>query len=168
MPLITCSECGASASTSAKACPGCGAGAKFMRRGKGPWPTTKRGWIVLGFLGLFLLSALMTMVGGTQTPKLKSQADILADQRNRAAYNAVTAVTKSLRDPDSVTFRSVLVDEQGTTACVLYHARNGFGGMGAGHMVFLHGIPSERKSDWNRHCANKSMYELKGIARIAG
>ncbi len=167
MPLITCSECGASVSASAKACPGCGADAKTMRRGQGPWPTTKRGWIVLGFLGLFLLSAMIRVVGGTPAPRPKSPADIAADQRNQVAYNAITTVKKSLRDPGSGTFESVLVDEQGATACVVYRARNGIGGMGVGHVLFLHGIPSERQSDWNRHCAHRSMYELKGIARVA-
>lgn len=168
MPLMTCNECGVSASTSAMTCPGCGASAKVMRKRQSRWPTSRRGWVLLGLLGLFLLSALIQLVGGAPTPQPKSPADMAADQRNRVAYNAIITIKKSLREPGSAKFASVLVNDAATTVCMTYHARNGLGGMGTGHMVFLHGVPSEKKSDWNRHCANKAMYELKGIARVAG
>ena len=54
MALIKCSECGATASTSAKSCPGCGASAKAMRKGQSRWPTTRRGWALLGCSGLMV------------------------------------------------------------------------------------------------------------------
>lgn len=166
MPLITCNECGASASTSAKTCPGCGASAKVMRRSQGPWPTTKRGWLVLGILGLFATSALLQLGIGSPAPRTKTPEDIASDKRNRAAYNAVSAVKKSLRDPETATFEQVWVDEEAKTVCIAYRARNGFGGLGVGRITFTQGIPSERTSNWNRQCANQTMYDLKGIARI--
>ena len=48
MAMITCAECGAEASTSARSCPHCGASRKAMRRqpAKPMSRFTKVGWIV--------------------------------------------------------------------------------------------------------------------------
>lgn len=165
MALIKCSECGATASTSAKTCPGCGAPAKTMRKGQSPWPTTKRGWFLLALTGLLVAGAASSMIGGARPPQPKTAEDLASDKRNRAAYAAVAALKRSLRDPDSAVFEKVRVDDAAETVCIVYRARIGFGGMGIGHVLYRSGIPSERAADWNRRCAHKDMYELKGVAQ---
>lgn len=166
MALITCSECGATASTSAKTCPGCGARAKMMKARPSVWTTTRGGKAVLGLTGVLLVGAVTMVATNPPAAQPEQTVDPAAHLRNEAAYNSVAAVKKSLREPDSATFEKVRVDENATTVCIVYRARNGFGGMGIGHIVFSDGVPSERPADWNRKCVHKSMYELKDISGL--
>ena len=166
MALIKCSECGATASTSAKACPGCGAPAKTMRKGQSASPTSKAGWLLLGFTGLLVVGAATSMIGGSPPPQPKTAEDLASDKRNRAAYAAVAALKHSLREPDSAVFEKVRVDDAAETVCIVYRARNGFGGMDIGHVLYRGGIPSEKAAEWNRECAHKDMYELKDLAQL--
>ena len=166
MALIKCGECGSTASTSAKACPGCGAGAKAMRKGRSRWPTTRRGWALLGFTGLMVAGAASSMIGGSPPPQLKTAEDLASDKRNHAAYAAAAAIKRSLRETDSAIFEKVRVDDAAETVCIVYRARNGFGGMGIGHVLYHSGVPSARATDWNRRCAHKDIYELNDIAQL--
>lgn len=166
MALIKCSECGATASTTAKVCPACGAGAKVMKAEPSVWTTTKGGKAVLGLTGVLLFGAVTMIVTNPPAAQPEAKPDPATALRNRAAYNSVSALKKSLREPDSAIFEHVRVDDDGGTVCIVYRARNGFGGMGMGHIVFRDGIPSERRTDWNRKCARKEMYELKDIAGV--
>lgn len=50
---------------------------------------------------------------------------------------------------------SIGVDEEASVVCISDRAKNGFGAMDRGHVMYLHGIPSERISDWNKLCAHK-------------
>lgn len=166
MALIKCSECGATASTSAKICPGCGAGAKAMKARPSVWTTTKGGKAVLGLTGVLLVGAVAMISTNPPAAQPETPVDPAESLRNRAAYNSIAAVKRSLREPGSAVFENVRVDDKAKTVCIAYRARNGFGGMGLGHIVFSDGVPSERRTDWNRKCAHKEMYELKDISGL--
>jgi hypothetical protein len=73
---------------------------------------------------------------------------------------AMTAVKRTLRDPDSVQWESVLANDDATLICIEYRARNGFGGMDSGHIVIDKTSSSRTVSAWNRQCANKPLHDF--------
>lgn len=82
-------------------------------------------------------------------------------QQAAAATRAIKAVT---REPESVRWDSVLVNEEGTIACIEYGARNGFGGMNREFMVFTANRARADAATWNKHCANKRLYDMRAAA----
>lgn len=167
MTLITCSGCETQVSASARSCPSCGASAKVLRRAQGQ----KKGlslWAKLGigFLGFCILAAIVQTGEPDQPPQLTQEEK--ADQhRAKMAYDAVVTVKPTLREPDSAEFDTIRVNDDGSVVCLLYHGRNGFGGMSRDHTVFVDGEPSSSVSSWRRHCAHKKMYDYTGTARVA-
>lgn len=167
MSLITCSECGTEVSTSAKACPKCGASAKTLRQPqgkKGLGLPTKLG---LGFAGLVIIgSAIQNRNGPPQQPKADTPEEIADKHRGKVAYDAVIALKSALREPDSAQFDQILVDDAGTLVCITYRGRNGFGGVSREHSVFIDGSPAKR-SAWNKRCAGVTLNDYTGVGRIA-
>lgn len=89
-----------------------------------------------------------------------------ANERARIiqAVAATRALKASLRDPDSVRWDSVLVNEDGTVACIEYRARNGFGGMNREFVVFTSNTATQSAAAWNKRCANKQMHDMRSAA----
>lgn len=92
------------------------------------------------------------------------------DEKNQKAryvlaVTATGAVKQSLRNPDSVRWDSVLINEDGTVACINYGAQNGFGGMNREFIVVTKNKAMQTEGAWNKHCANKPLHDLKYAAR---
>lgn len=167
MSIITCTECGTGVSTSAKACPGCGASPRVLRRASGKKPIDRKGKIIIATLAAATVIGLGSpQLMGSTAPPPKSAEELASDSRMRAAYLAVNALRASLREPESALFEKVGVDESAATVCLIYRARNGFGGMSRERVVFVDGDPSQRTAVWNKHCARSSLYDLTKIARL--
>ena len=113
-------------------------------------------------LGVFA-SASLSMGSSPRAPK--SREELADDNRMHAANLAVRAVRRALREPESAVFEGVHVGESATEVCVSYRARNGFGGISREHLVFLDGVPSQRRSSWNSHCARKNLYDYTAALR---
>lgn len=91
-------------------------------------------------------------------------ADPVVIARVNLANWAVDAVRQAARDPASVRFDHVLVSPDAKTVCVDYGARNGFGAMDRGQIVWRNGKPSELVSMWNARCLGDMMNYSKVAA----
>jgi Na+-translocating ferredoxin:NAD+ oxidoreductase RnfG subunit len=78
--------------------------------------------------------------------------------RRNMALSAKMTITDAARNPDSVSFAYVGVNEDASLVCVRYRAQNGFGGMNVDTVAFLNGNPNQTASFWNKRCANTSLY----------
>ena len=87
--------------------------------------------------------------------KLEAAKDSI---RRNMALSAKMTITDAARNPDSVSFARVGVNEDASLVCVQYRAQNGFGGMNVETVAFLNGTPNQTASFWNKRCANTSLY----------
>jgi hypothetical protein len=162
MSLITCPDCGTGVSRSAKACPQCGASAKAITKGHAK-PTKQigaRGKIGIGIAttAFIALAAASILPHTAQAPiAVDTKEDALFKQRSEAAVTDVVSLKQSLRDPDSLVFEKILATDDGSTVCITYRARNGFGGMNREHAVFAGGPGTTSASTWNRRCAHVAL-----------
>ena len=73
------------------------------------------------------------------------------------------ALKSSLRNPDSLSFESILANDDGSVICMKYGAQNGFGGMNIGHVVFKGGDPSESHASRHANCAGKILNDVTAV-----
>lgn len=166
MAMITCGECGASVSTEAKSCPACGANRKVFRRPTGAkkpmsWPKK----IGIAFAATFGLGVVAQIITGGANPAAQAESprDKQKSHRDYQAYLSAKALKASLRNPDSLSFESILANDDGSIICMTYRAQNGFGGMNIGHVVFKDGDPSESHASWHAHCAGKMLNDVTAV-----
>jgi hypothetical protein len=163
MALIKCRECGKEISSKAQACPNCGAAA---RKGFGCVGST-----LIIIAGVFVIGAIVSGIVGKEpptptAPKAKEQLaaeKAKADREQARGAKAVAAgvvVKSSLRDPESVVWESIRANDDASIICIEYRARNGFGGMNRGFVVFVKDRPSQEPSAWNKNCTQP----LGGVA----
>jgi len=164
MALITCTECGTEVSTSAKACPKCGASPKAM--GKQKKQIGRTGKIVIGAIALGM-AALAITAQNAPVP-VQTEAEAMAERLNllriKSGMAAAVALKRSLRNPDSVTYEMIRSNEDGSLICILYRAQNGFGGMNRGNMAFIDDEPTDSRSVWNKRCAQAQLYDITSEA----
>lgn len=71
-------------------------------------------------------------------------------------------IKSNLRDPDSLTWKSIRATEDGGTICIEYFARNGFGGMNNEIAISVNGKKSQSVKDWNKHCL-RGLEDFKNV-----
>lgn len=185
MALTSCRECGAQISTSAKACPGCGAPVK--RTGL----FTK---IVLGFLALAVVGAVIGNVREqmdraeeqtrqkTLTPEQRAaevrakEAKAKGEAEHEAKFQKVLAVAlavkKSANDPKSIDFEEALMTDAGAIA-LKYRGRNAFGALILNYAVVapngrsVSGTEADVARLWNKHIADKQYTDFTKSIRGA-
>ena len=104
------------------------------------------------------------------TAQEKTAADQEKQLSERRYYQAAIAakpVKKALRDPASVQWESVRVNDDGSLVCLVYRAKNGFGGMSLAPAVSIGGKISMDGNLWNKNCKGKTLYNLKDEVEIA-
>lgn len=160
MAMGKCRECGKEVSSEAKACPHCGA-AKPIKQ-------TSRTTIVIG--GLFALIVFSMVSQSVKKSDPAPEKPLTAEEqeekrldtlRFNTAVGAITAIKKSLKDPSSVEWANILVNDNAEVVCVEYRAKNSFGATVLEASAFVKGVHSKSGDVWNKHCANKSLYDLK-------
>jgi hypothetical protein len=67
---------------------------------------------------------------------------------------------ENMPEPDSVEWLNVVANENVSTVCFRYRARNSFGGKSIEETVFSHGHITKGPSSWNAHCTGKAMLNL--------
>lgn len=158
MAMVNCAECGGQLSTAAEMCPHCGA--KKKKR------TSVFTWIIASVFGIVFIGALGG-VGKNQPQKPLSPEEQAAKAQKEARFTktaiAASALKKSLRNPDSLQWDKILANDDASTICLEYRAQNGFGGMNQEFALFRNGKPSQKPEDWNRHCANKELWDMKSV-----
>lgn len=152
MALTYCHECGREISSTAKACPGCGAPKSALgqmvavqRAKQGLSPALPEPVAVNKGCGLALLVAVVLIFGTCAYNEFSERnrrsalglegraAEDTATARKAALYaariGAKVSISTSLRDPNSVTFTNGAEYWKGDTMvlCGTYNAKNGFG-----------------------------------------
>lgn len=165
MAIIKCGECGNEVSDKASACPKCGA---KVEKHVGPIGKI----IALIFLAFFIKSILSSQEAQEQAAMAeskKSPEQVAAEKKNKAEqelrFNKVvivgTALKKQLNDPASLEFETIMTDDTAKTICMIYRAKNGFGALIKEMIVIYDGIPSQEPHDWNKHCADRQLHDLR-------
>lgn len=158
MALGKCRECGHQMAKSAAACPSCGA---KNRRTK--WST----WVLTAFFALMVGLMLRAQQSAQQmeqalSPEQRAQVAKEREQEGRRLEFALSiskAVRAAARDPDSIQWDTLMVDAEGTTGCLIYRARNGFGGMNIANVTIVGGRFDESAGAWNKNCAGKNLFD---------
>ncbi len=156
MSLSPCHECKNQVSSDAKHCPSCGA--------KQDRPVSKLGLLLAILLGV---SVFQCTRPESKTVPTKTPEEIAAEEAqakaSRARYSFaaefVKAIQTTLRDPDSLVVETLLVNEDATTGCASYRAKNGFGGMNREFVVIDKGKAKKTTEAWNKVCTKK-MYDM--------
>jgi hypothetical protein len=196
MALVNCKECGHAISSSAKACPACGA--------KAPRRKT-----FLAKLVAILLALIGVVAVVFQNQATKEAADNAAAEAARVAaltpaqraaeqkrateeaalekrYDALLTLAlhgandlrKSMKDPDSFKLDSALGIASENVVCYEYHGKNSFGANVPGAAVLqvvgdkVRLVAREQDeslfvSTWNRRCAHKEGREFGYTVRLA-
>ena len=159
MALIKCHECGNEVSTTAKACPKCGAEVKEpIKLSKPVWSTRTKliRWGLIVAVLLFPLGAIFYSASNYQSPypegyktPQEREAEVAADKRKEAFEREVKerwavkegerAVRSFMKDPESAIFKGTRVAENGML-CGMVNAKNEFGGY-TGFQTFIY-VPS--------------------------
>ncbi len=100
----------------------------------------------------------------------KEQADAEHTRvRERARRDIVFITAKAMRDglrnPSSAEWVSVFSNEDASAICVILRAQNGFGGMNVEYYAVIDGKIGQSSATWNKHCANKKLYDMTQYVR---
>lgn len=184
MALITCHECQNQVSTESKKCPHCGAKVVKPKPPKKPvsGKSILRGVLVGGVLVFILAisnqyeqslkSSEQLQREATQRQnyeKKKAEEALFRDQKEKRediAGVAIAAVRKTSRNPDTVVWEKILTNEDASVICITARMENGFGGMVREQVVAVDGSFSNKSKIWNKHCVNKSMFNVTKNAEI--
>lgn len=163
MAIGKCRECGAEVSDQAKACPKCGVSRPVRKTSKLTWLAAL---VIAPVVAMTIIEFEPSPVAEAAPPTPEQLAEKRLDERRfNLAVGALTLIKKSLRDPESVVWETVLVNDDATAICVEYRARNGFGGMNRELAVITDSKLEKTARAWNAKCT-KGMHD-KTSARLA-
>jgi DNA-directed RNA polymerase subunit RPC12/RpoP len=160
MALIKCHECGAQVSDQAAACPHCGAKSK-------PKTTTSTKIWAAAFAALVAVTVFSPKREANAPPETAQQKAEKAAARARFSTTAgvVAAVKASLREPDSAKWEEIRANDDASVVCIIYRARNGFGGVNLEKVSFVKGALHREATPWDENCAGKDLYNMKSVAK---
>lgn len=122
MALVQCKECGGKVSTTAKACPSCGAAVSSQ-------PKTKKVHIVLvgALAATVALAYISSGPSSSSSPDAMEESSVKRPESSELKIMAAQIhIKKSLKDPDSAKFGKVFY--RNNSVCGLVNSRNSFGG----------------------------------------
>lgn len=170
MALTACKECGKEVSTGAGKCPHCGARVKK--------PAGIIGWIIGAAMLAYMVQCTSTKTDAenakasaeaSKTPGQKAaeaKQKEIKELRFQKTVRAASVLKSNLKDPASVQWESMTANEDGSVICLAYRAKNGFGALDMGAVVFVDGVAMKGTKPWNKHCSKGDLYEMKS-ARYA-
>ncbi len=151
MSLITCKECNAKISDSAKKCPQCGAKNK----------TTSR--LTIFIAGLFLIILLKGIYESNSAPDrpkaAKTAAEILAEAQFQKIVNILKVVKQNTKNPKS--FELVSAGLTGLdVVCIQFRATNSFNAVVPGVYVVTDKESGSTTELWNTHCGGQQLTDF--------
>lgn len=159
MALIQCRECTKEISSNSKACPHCGSPT--------PRPIGIIGYLVIFIVGWSVFRCNFPEKRATSEPPISAEqaainAEIsrIKEKRFDRVVFVLASIKAATRDPNSLSWVSVLANDDASVVCVTYRARNGFGGMNVEHVVGSALGISTSASAWNKSCANRDMHDM--------
>lgn len=158
MGLITCKECKKQVSNLAKTCPGCGAPIQNLQKK------------IFGFL--ILAAILAVIISSCQDPKQPEKTPDTPENRAKAFRSSKIAtmareLQQTMHDPATLEFIKVTSNDDTSTVCMEYRARNGFGAMRADQTIYLFGKPYQNQEAWDLSCLATDRHILTDIANSA-
>lgn len=159
MALVKCADCRREISSDAAMCPGCGKKPKK--------PVGVGGYIIAGLLGLLIFNLAWKSDGAKPpasalTPEQQAVQDKAARNSNARITSTVRtrrSIEQNLRDPKSVEWVSTAASEDGSVVCVVYRARNGFGGMSLERAAMVDQAIRTDSATWQQNCIGKKLIE---------
>lgn len=159
-----CRECGAEVSDQAKTCPKCGVSTPVRKTSLLTWIATAAAVAAMVLYVVTYEPRPPRAEAAPLTPE--EQAEKALDERRfNLAVGALIFIKKNLREPESVVWEGVWVNDAATVICVEYRARNGFGGMNRELAVITDSKLEKTARAWNAKCT-KGMHD-KTSARLA-
>lgn len=187
MALIICHECRGSVSSEAKVCPGCGAKVKIPKLEKKPYSKTSLrilyGILILVFVVGPIYRGVQYMLKSPEQialeEKQKQEAAVqraaqkvaeekaatLQLNREKAGTLTALAIRNTSRNPNSVIWDSITVNDDYSVVCVELRAENGFGGINRESIVGIDGKIISGSKAWNKYCAGKTMHDVTSKSR---
>lgn len=164
MAMGKCRECGAEVSDQAKTCPKCGVSRPVRKTSKLTWLATL---VIVPVVAMSIINHKPPPPDVEAAPPTPEQlAEKKLDERRfNLAVGALIFIKKNLREPESVVWEGVWVNDAATVICVEYRARNGFGGMNKEVAVITDSKLEKTAKAWNSKCT-KGMHD-KTSARQA-
>lgn len=157
MAMTACSECKAAISTTAVACPHCGAKAAVLGNSSGI------AILVAALFAAGLGSVMFIAILKTPTPPQKTAAQIKAKQVDEAHFQAdvikLRSLKASLKNPASFELVSAGRLSDGTL-CATYRGTNSFNAVTTEYMAIT---AAGAYADYNVACAGKSGQDLSHI-----
>lgn len=158
MAMVKCTECDRDISSDANSCPSCG---------KKPKKSVGLGGYIVAGLVLIIIFNLIGKKDDPPTPADPLTPERLTVQREGEIQSArikntirtERIVKDALRDPKSVEWVSAETNEDGSVVCLVYRARNGFGGMNVEQAVMSDWkVSMNSKEAWAKNCSGKKLY----------
>lgn len=152
MALITCKECSAKISDSAKQCPQCGAKNK----------TTSR--LTIFIAGLFLIFIIKGIYDKNSDPAAgkvatKTAAEVLAEAQFQKIVNILKTVKQNTKNPKS--FELVSAGLTGLdVVCIQFRATNSFNAVVPGVYVVTDKESGSTTKLWNTHCGGQQLTDF--------
>ena len=161
MALKPCHECGKQISTTAKACAHCGAPPEKK--------TSTVTWAVLALIVIGVAMSAFTPSATVAPPIPKTPEEIAAEAASEARFQktvlVAASIKKSMREPESVKWESILTNDDASLVCIEYRGRNGFGGMTKEAVSYAKGKFSQSPDVWNKNCGGKKLRDMSHVKR---
>lgn len=171
--MTKCNECGKDMSTTAAACPACGAKPKKK--------TSMLTWIAAGMAAIIVVSCIgSNMNSGEQREVKQRQVAAIeaakspqqkASEAAAAAYKdaelqfaiSATRMTKaSMKNPSSFEFVDASLVDKGAL-CLKYRGTNSFNAVTTEQVAISR---SMKKGDWNKDCAGRKVTDMSAISAV--
>jgi uncharacterized OB-fold protein len=160
MALIKCHECGGQVSDQAGACPHCGAKPKPKTTASTKiWAT-----VFAAVVAIAVFSPKREASIPPETPQQKAEKAAARARFNTTA-GVVAAIKSSLREPDSAKWEAIRANDDASVVCIIYRARNGFGGVNLEKVSFVRGAMHREAEPWDQNCADKDLYDMKSVVK---
>jgi len=168
MNPIVCRECKHQLSLEAEVCPICGAKVSPPKITEyfNKYYNKK---VLLGIVAVVVLIAAIAIAIAKVRDAEKAAAERAAEKKNAALLvlrtNAFRAVEQNLKqgfkDPDSLKWKNVLSNDDGTVLCLEYGTRNRSGYYVRKTLIVAEGKMFRDADAWNEHCFNHRLYDMK-------
>ena len=164
MDVIVCRECKHQLSPEAEICPICGAKVLPPRE---PLYLNKK--IQRGIVAIIVVVAAIAIViakvrdaekAAEERAAEKKKAELLA-LRSSSVQAAAQTLKQNLKDPDSLKWKTVLSNDDGTVLCLEYRTRNHSGFYVPRSLTVAEGTTLPGADAWNEHCPNHQLYDMK-------
>lgn len=149
MSIIKCKECGHPVSTTAKACPNCGATVKR--------PTGRLKLLFAAVLAILVVKCVYDTQNAPQKPQKVATPEERKQQAERERLfqedvRKVRLLKMNLKNPASFELVQAVRLENGTL-CITFRATNSFNAIITEHKAIK---PDNSLGEWNKHCTGHS------------